>query len=284
LPGSRTGPRRLLVPALGAILFLAVFALVVSVTLPGDIVLSAVRPALRARGLDIDAETASLRFPFGVRLKQVVVSAAGNPLLSLDQVDASWEWTGLFRWRPAHLRLARGGAVADLHFSPAFWNPRGGSVSLSGVSSTDLPLPVFSSSNAGFSIDRIEAAWSTSGGKVSASGSGTLRFLRIPVPAPGSPIREARIDNVDISFLVRGDVFQVPRLTGAYEGSSVDGTGEIARFSTPERSSVTFHLRIRNPFEGRVAELFDMMAKNAKNANLRITGTLALPAGEFQFF
>lgn len=284
MPGNRPGPRRLVVPALGVLLFLAVFALVVSVTLPGDIVLSVVRPVLRARGLDIDAEAAGLRFPLGVRLKKVTVSAAGNPLLSLDEVEASWEWTGLFRWRPSRLRLARGGAVADLRFSPAFWNPRGGSVALSGISSTDLPLPIFSSSNSGFSIDRVDAAWSTSGGKVSASGSGTFRFLRIPVPAPDSPIREARIDNVAVSFLIRGDVFQVPRLNGVYEGSLVDGTGEIARFADPERSTVTFHLRIRNPFEGRVADLFDMMAKNAKNANLRITGTLASPAGEFLFF
>jgi hypothetical protein len=47
---------------------------------------------------------------------------------------------------------------------------------------------------------------------------------------------------------------------------------------------MTFHLRIRNPFEGRVASLFDMLSKNAKNANLRIVGTLAAPMGEFQFF
>ena len=30
--------------------------------------------------------------------------------------------------------------------------------------------------------------------------------------------------------------------------------------------------------------LFDMLSKNAKNANLRIVGTLAAPMGEFQFF
>ena len=47
---------------------------------------------------------------------------------------------------------------------------------------------------------------------------------------------------------------------------------------------MTFHLRIRNPFEGRVAALFDMLSKNAKNATLRIVGTLAAPTGEFQFF
>jgi hypothetical protein len=30
--------------------------------------------------------------------------------------------------------------------------------------------------------------------------------------------------------------------------------------------------------------MFDMLAKNAKNANLRIVGTLANPKGEFRFF
>jgi hypothetical protein len=30
--------------------------------------------------------------------------------------------------------------------------------------------------------------------------------------------------------------------------------------------------------------LFDMLSKNAKNANLRIVGTLTAPRGEFQFF
>jgi hypothetical protein len=47
---------------------------------------------------------------------------------------------------------------------------------------------------------------------------------------------------------------------------------------------VTLLLRIRNPFEGRVGLLFDMLSKNAKNANLRIVGSFAAPKGEFQFF
>jgi hypothetical protein len=64
----------------------------------------------------------------------------------------------------------------------------------------------------------------------------------------------------------------------------VDGTGEITRVLSPGKSMMTFHLRIRNPFEGRVALLFDMLSKNAKNANLRIVGTVAAPVGEFQFF
>jgi hypothetical protein len=47
---------------------------------------------------------------------------------------------------------------------------------------------------------------------------------------------------------------------------------------------VTLHLRIQNPFEGRVGLLFDMLSKNAKNVTLRIGGTLTAPKGEFHFF
>jgi hypothetical protein len=84
--------------------------------------------------------------------------------------------------------------------------------------------------------------------------------------------------------VIRENAFRIPRLSGTFEGSQVDGTGEITRVLSPGKSTVTFHLRIRNPFEGRVASLFDMLSKNAKNANLRIVGSLAAPVGEFQFF
>jgi hypothetical protein len=145
-------------------------------------------------------------------------------------------------------------------------------------------MSVFSTSRAGFSIRRVEARWNASGGRVTADGSGTLNFLQVPVPAPGSPIREARIEGVSLSFLIREKALRIPKLAGTFEGSQVDGTGEIRGALSPRSSMVTFHLRIRNPFEGRIALLFDMLSKNAKNANLRIVGTLAAPTGEFQFF
>ena len=47
---------------------------------------------------------------------------------------------------------------------------------------------------------------------------------------------------------------------------------------------ITFYLKIENPLEGKIAAIFDLLAKNAKNANLRITGTLLSPKGEFRFF
>jgi hypothetical protein len=281
IPGGLRGRA---IVAIGALLFLTTLSSAVALTLPSDAILSTLRPMLRDRGVDMSAQEARFIFPPGIRLSGVTLSFPGNPPVVLDEIAASWEWTGLFRWAPARLRFRKGPASGDLRFSPAFWNPGSGRVLLSGVSSSDLPLSVFSSSGAGFSIREVEARWNVSRGKVTANGSGTLHFLQVPVPAPDSPVREARIDGVSLSFLVRENAFRIPKLTGTFEGSQVDGTGEITQVLSPRQSMMTFHLRIRNPFEGRVASLFDMLSKNAKNANLRIVGTLTAPMGEFQFF
>lgn len=270
--------------ALGALLFLGALTSAIALSLPSDTILSLLRPMLLKQGVDLSARETRFTFPSGIRLSGVTLSFPGNPPVALDEISASWEWTGLLRWAPARLRFMKGAASADLRFSPAFWNPGSGHVRLSGVSSSDLPLSVFATSGAGFSIRQIEARWKGTGGKVTANGSGTLHFLQVPVPAPDSPIREARIEGVSLSFLIREGAFRIPKLAGTFEGSPVDGTGEITQVLSPGKSTVTFHLRIRNPFEGRVASLFDMLSKNAKNANLRIIGSLTAPKGEFQFF
>ena len=286
-PGKRRIPgglRGRAIVAIGALLFLAALSSAVALTLPSDAILSTLRPMLLNHGVDLSAQEARFIFPSGIRLSGITLSFPGNPPVVLDEIVASWEWTGLFRWAPARLRFRKGAASGDLRFSPAFWSPGSGSILLSGVSSSDLPLSVFSSSGAGFSIHQVEARWNVSRGKVAANGSGTLDFLQVPVPAPDSPVREARIEGVSLSFLIRENAFRIPKLAGTFEGSQVDGTGEITRVLSPGQSMMTFHLRIRNPFEGRVAALFDMLSKNAKNANLRIVGTLAAPMGEFRFF
>ena len=281
IPGGLRGRA---IVAIGALLFLASLCSAVALTLPSDTILSTLRPMLREHGVDLSAQEARFVFPSGFRLSGVTLSFPGNPPVALDEIVASWEWTGLFRWAPARLRFRKGAASGDLRFSPAFWSPGSGHVLLSGVSSSDLPLSVFSTSGAGFSIRELEARWGVSRGKVTVNGSGTLHFLQVPIPAPESPVREAKIEEVSLSFLVRENAFRIPKFAGTFEGSQVDGTGEITRVLSPGQSMMTFHLRIRNPFEGRVALLFDMLSKNAKNANLRIVGTLAAPKGEFQFF
>ena len=281
IPGGLRGRA---IVAIGALLFLASLCSAVALTLPSDTILSTLRPMLREHGVDLSAQEARFVFPSGFRLSGVTLSFPGNPPVALDEIVASWEWTGLFRWAPARLQFRKGAASGDLRFSPAFWSPGSGHVLLSGISSSDLPLSVFSTSGAGFSIRELEARWGVSRGKVTVNGSGTLHFLQVPIPAPESPVREAKIEEVSLSFLVRENAFRIPKFAGTFEGSQVDGTGEITRVLSPGQSMMTFHLRIRNPFEGRVALLFDMLSKNAKNANLRIVGTLAAPKGEFQFF
>jgi hypothetical protein len=281
IPGGLRGRA---IVAIGALLFLATLASAVALTLPSDLILSTLRPMLLDHGVDLSAQEVRFLFPAGIRLSGVTLSFPGNPPVALDEIVASWEWTGLFRWAPARLRFRKGAASGDLRFSPVFWSPGSGTVLLSGVSSSDLPLSVFSTSGAGFSIRKVETRWKERRGKVTANGSGTFDFLQVPVPAPGSPIREARIEGVSLSFLVQENALRIPKLAGTFEGSQVDGTGEITQVLSPRQSLMTFHLRIRNPFEGRVALLFDMLSKNAKNANLRIIGTLTAPVGEFQFF
>ena len=287
MPAKSRIPRGLrgsAIVAIGALLFLASLCSAVALTLPSDAILSTLGPVLRSHGVDLSAQDARFVFPAGIRLSGVTFSLPGNPPVELEEIFASWEWTGLFRWAPARLRFRKGDASGDLRFSPAFWSPGSGSVLLSDVSSSDLPLSVFSTSGAGFSIRRIEARWNVRGGKVTASGSGTFDFLQVPVPAPDSPIREARIEGVSLSFLIRERSLLIPKLAGTFEGSRVDGTGEIKEVLSSGHSMMTLHLRIQNPFEGRVGMLFDMLSKNAKNGNLRIVGTLTAPKGEFQFF
>ncbi|MBP2682998.1 MAG: hypothetical protein H6Q79_1037 [Deltaproteobacteria bacterium] len=287
MPSKSRIPRGLrgrAIVAIGALLFLASLCSAVALTLPSDMILSTLGPMLRRHGVDLSAQDARFVFPSGIRLSGVTLSFPGNPPVVLDEITASFELTGLLRWAPARVRFRRGAASGDLRFSPAFWNPGSGNILLTGVSSSDLPLSVFSTSGAGFSIRRIEARWNVRGGKVTANGAGTFHYLQVPIPTPGSPVRDARIEGVSLSFLVRERSLLIPKLAGTFEGSQVDGTGEIKGVLSPRNSAMTLYLRIQNPFEGRVGLLFDMLSKNAKNVTLRIVGTLTAPTGEFQFF
>ncbi|MBP2678863.1 MAG: hypothetical protein H6Q82_1928 [Deltaproteobacteria bacterium] len=287
MPSKSRIPRGLrgrAIVAIGALLFLASLCSAVALTLPSDMILSTLGPMLRRHGVDLSAQDARFVFPSGIRLSGVTLSFPGNPPVVLDEITASFELTGLLRWAPARVRFRRGAASGDLRFSPAFWNPGSGNILLTGVSSSDLPLSVFSTSGAGFSIRRIEARWNVRGGKVTANGAGTFHYLQVPIPTPGSPVRDARIEGVSLSFLVRERSLLIPKLAGTFEGSQVDGTGEIKGVLSPRNSAMTLYLRIQNPFEGRVGLLFDMLSKNAKNVNLRIVGSLTAPKGEFQFF
>jgi hypothetical protein len=244
-----------------------------------------VASALARQGIDFSCEDAGFTFPLGIACRKCVLAPRNGGSLSLDSAAASWEWTGLIRWLPVHLRAKRGAASVDVRTSPMVSNPSKVRLRLASVGSEDMAAFLSAGGGTGFLIDAAELQWKKgAAGRITGAGEGTLSWLRFPIPAQDSPVREALLRNVKLKFVVREGTLHISSLTGTYEGSAVDGTGEIARFLTPSQSAVTFHLRIRNPLEGRIAMLFNMVAKNAKNANLRVKGSLLSPTGEFQFF
>jgi hypothetical protein len=281
-----SAPGRWVSPALGLALFLLVLGGTFLWALPRDVLLTPVRSALAGTGADVSAGDVRLRFPLALRLTDAVVTPPGGPPVPLDAVTVGWDFTGLRRGLPGHLRLTRGGATVDVLTSARLWSPRRGRLRIESLSSDDLAalLPE-AASGAAFAIREAAAQWTaTAPEALSGSGTGLFDRLAIPVPAQGSPVREVVLDNVVVRFTLREGDVQISSLAGTYEGSRVDGTGVIAGIRDPARATITFHIRIHNPLEGKVAVLFNMLAKNAKNANLRITGTLLSPKGEFQFF
>ena len=270
----------------GVLLFLLVFLLAISYTLPGSVILSLVRPSLAKSGFEISAESARTEFPLGVRLENAAFIRPGTGEIRLDTISAGWEWTGLLRGLPVHVTVARGNAKGQLYASPRFWNPVKGRFSLENVASEEFAsfLPL-SASGTGFLLESAEARWSrSSSGEISGRGNARFAWLRVPIRQPSSPIREALLQDVKVLFALQGKSLIVSSITGTYEDAHVEGTGEIGELFSPPRATITFHLRIENPLEGKIATLFDLLAKNAKNANLRIRGPLLSPAGEFQFF
>ncbi len=277
------GGRRL-TAALGVLLFAIIFLFTLLYTLPGNTLLSPLRSSLAARGIEFTCEDSGIVFPLGIQCRNAAIGTGGGAI-SVDSASAPWEWTGLFQWLPFHFQASRGEASVDVRTSPMVSNPGKVRLRISKLGSEDL-APLFAApSGTGFLIDSAELQWKgNSSGAVSGTGEGSFSWLRLPIPAQNSPVREALLRDVRLKFVVRDGTVHVSSLTGTYEGSAVDGTGEIARFLTPAASSITFHLRVQNPLEGKIATLFDLVAKNTKNANLRIKGSLLSPTGEFQFF
>jgi type II secretion system protein N len=276
---------RRLPAALGVFLFSLVSLFAFLYTLPKETVLSPLNSALAVRGLEFGCEEAGFVFPLGLRCSNAVIVPRGGSPLSLDTVVAAWEWTGLFQWLPFHLRAVRGPASVDIRTSQMVSNPGKVHLRLSRIGSEDLGAFFPTSAGTGFLIDSADLQWKQAGnGAVSGAGEGSLSWLRFPIPAKNSPVTEAELRDVRLKFIIREGTLLISSLTGTCEGAAVEGTGEISRFLTPSVSAITFHLRIRNPMEGRISTLFNLVEKNTKNATLRINGTLQSPAGEFQFF
>ncbi len=276
---------RRILAALGILLFALVFLFTFLYTLPKDTILSPLRSALARHGIEFSCQEAGISFPLRLVCSKASVAPRSGPPLLLDSVVVSWEWTGLARWLPVHVRATRQATSLDIRTSPLITNPGKVRIRLANVGSDDMAALLSAAPGFGFLIDAAEVQWKRdSSGAASGSGEGSLSWLRFPIPAENSPVREAMLRDLRLKFALRAGTLHVSSLTGSYEDSPVDGTGEIARFLTPSQSAMTLHLRVQNPLEGKIATLFNLVAKNAKNANLRIRGTLLAPTGEFQFF
>lgn len=233
----------------------------------------------------IQAQDARIRFPLRVELDNVLLGTAAEAEgIAVERISAGLDFLSIFRGTPFRFRLERKQGFVDLRLSSPSPKAGRGSLAAANVSTADIPglLP---GNGLVLSIERCEVRWSRPGGG-NAEGKGRARFsgIRLPIPAPESPVREALIRDADVDFSMGGGGLHVSSLRGRYEGAPIEGNGEIAQADSLARARITFNLRIPNPYEGNVATIFNLVAKNAKNANLRISGPLLSPAGEFLFF
>lgn len=284
MTARRTALRRGLLLGLGGFLFLLVFLLVLSLSLPEEAILSMIRPRLAKVGMDLSAEEVRFAFPVSVRMRNADLLLPQGESIRLDSVDASFEPLGLFRGLPFRVTVQKGTGSAELRVSPAFWNPGRLQVQLSRIEHDALIPPLARRSDFDFFLTSGELRGERSDGGLAGNGSANLSLLRIPIPSRESPVREAEIRGAEIRFALRDGTLHVSSFTGSYEGARVEGTGEVERVFTPLQSTVTLHLTIVNPLEGKIATLFDLVSKNAKNGTLRITGSPLAPRGEFRFF
>lgn len=284
MTGRRIALRRGLLLLLSGILFFLVFFLVLSLSLPGETILEMVRPSLAKAGMDLSAEEARIVFPFSFRMRNADLVLPHGESIRLDSVDAAYMPSHLFGGLPFRVTVRKGTGSAEIRTSPAFWNPGRLQVLLFRIDHDALVPPLAPGSDFDFSLESGELRSKRSGGEITGTGSARLGFLRLPIPSRESPVREAEIRDAEIRFALRDGTLHISSFTGTYEGARIEGTGEVGRVFTPLQSTVTFHLTIVNPMEGRVAMLFDLVSKNAKNGTLRITGSPLNPRGEFRFF
>jgi len=243
-----------------------------------------IRPTLAKAGMGLTAEEARLVFPFSLRMRNVDLLLPQGESIRLDSVEVAFEPLGLFRGLPFRGMVRKGDGSAEALASPALWNPGVLRLRLSRIDHGALVPPLASRSDFDFSLTSGELRVERNGKEITGAGSARLSLLRIPIPSRESPVREAEIRDAEIRFALRDESLHVSSFTGTYEGARVEGTGEVGRIFSPLQATVTFHLTIVNPLEGKVASLFDLVAKNAKNGTLRITGTPLAPRGEFRFF
>ncbi len=277
--------RRWSIPLVGSLLFLAVFTSVFCLTLPREAILGWLSPALAKSGVHFEAQDAGLLFPAGLEIDNATVQFPGQPeSIPIRRASVRLDLLWLFRGLPIHFQVAGGDSRIDLRLSSASAAASKGKLSVSKLSTLDYPglLP---GNGLGIAVDQCDIDWKrTGGGKSTGKGNANISVMRFPIPAADSPVKEAVIRDARMDFTLQGGALHVSSLRGRYEGAPVEGTGEVSNIASPSRSTITFHLKIPNPYEGNVATIFNLVAKNAKNATLSVSGPLLSPAGEFRFF
>lgn len=243
-----------------------------------------IRPPLAQAGIDLSAEAIRVAFPLTFRMRNADLRFPNGESLRLDAVEAGPCLGGLFTGLPFRVSARKGFGLAEADLSWVFWNPGKVAVRLVQIDHDALVPPLARRSDFDFSLSSAELTGGIGREGWIGSGFARLARLRIPIPSRESPVREAEIRDAEIRFALRDGTLHVSSFTGRYEGARIEGTGEIVHVFSPFRSTLTFHLTIANPFEGKVATLFDLVAKNAKSGTLRITGTPFAPRGEFRFF
>src|SRR3990170_5854777 len=118
LTGRRIAWGRGFLFALGGLLFLLIFLFVLSLSLPGEAILSMVRPHLAKAGMNLSAEEVRFAFPVSVRMRNADLLLPQGESIRLDSVDASFEPLGLFRGLPFRVTVRKGFGSAEVRTSP----------------------------------------------------------------------------------------------------------------------------------------------------------------------
>lgn len=273
--------RRLWLPAI--LVIAAAFSVGLLSSLPADRIVASISRNLATEGFSLSAASSRITFSPGIEMTGVSMVVPGRRAIpAIDRVEIRIDWAGIFKGRPVRVEAERGDGTFSASLSPFKPFSERGSVEAHRLSGGDI-APLLGSdgdTSPDLFVESLKATWDVSGNP-RGRGKLLLRTLTIPLSDPSSLVRSATVTDASIDFAIFERSVSITGFTGRFEGCNVDGTGDIA-LAKPSRATV--HLRVRNPFEGKVATLFEMMSRNAKSATLRIKGPLASPQAEMLVF
>lgn len=251
-------------------------------SLPADRIVASIFRSISAKGISLSAASSRITFSPGIEMTGVSVAVTGRRAIpAIDRVEIRLDWAGLFKGRPIRVDAERGDSTFSASMSPFKPFSERGTVEASRLAGTDIASLLEPEGTApDLFVESLQASWDVLGNP-RGRGKVILRTLTIPLSDPSSLVRSATVTDANIDFALLDRSISITGFTGRFEGCDVDGTGDIASAGPPR---MTVHLRVKNPFEGKVATLFEMMSRNAKSATLRIKGSLASPQAEMLVF